>query len=333
VGREAPVHVLVIGGTQFFGWDLVEQLLDRGDHVTVVSRGRRRPPFWDRVEHVPGDRSDPRTVAAALRGRRFDAVVDNIAFQPQDVTSVLDALGPGAGHYLLTSSGAVYPDFAPPDVFRPVPEEAADLSLRGDGGYAEGKRACEQVLREQQTVPFTVIRPPIVQGPRDPTLRGWFWYQRIRDGGPVIVPRRYPAPIWRQAYSRDVASAIVLAAGNPAAFGKTYNVAGAEIVALEEFVRLAADACGVPDPVVVIPEDDLRRETPWYRPPFLHRFVLDISRATAELGFRPTPLDQWLRDTVRWHLEAELPPAPGYDRRAEERALASRRGDLRPPAG
>lgn len=320
------MHVLVIGGTRFFGWDLVEQLLERGHRVTVFSRGRSRPPFWDHVEHLSGDRTDPGAVAAALRGRRFDVVVDNVAFQAQDVRSVLEALGAGVGHYVLTSSGAVYPDLVPPDVFRPIPEEAADLSLRGDGAYAEGKRECERVLREQQTVPFTVIRPPIVQGPRDPTLRGWFWYQRIRDGGPVLVPRRYPAPIWRQAYSRDVAAALLLVAGNPVAFGKSYNVAGGEIVALEEFVRLAAEACGVPDPVVVMPEEDLRRDAPWYRPPFVHRFVLDITRATAELGFRPTPLDRWLPETVRWHLEADLPPSGGYDRRAEERALASRRG-------
>ncbi len=323
-GAGRLVDILVIGGTQFFGWDLVEMLLGRGHRVTVFSRGHRRPPFWDRIQHIAGDRRDHRAVVAALRGRRFDAVVDNIAFARPDVEAVLQALGGDAGHYLLTSSGAVYPDLPAPDIFRPIPEEAADLSRRGDGAYAEGKRECEQVLREQRAVPFTILRPPIVQGPRDPSLRGWFWYQRVRDGGPVLVPLRSPAAIWRQAFSRDVAAALVLAAGNPAAFGKTYNVAGDEIVALEEFVRLAAEICGVPDPVVPVPAEDLRREAPWYRPPFLHRFVLDTARIRAELGFRPTPLVRWLEETVRWHLDADLPPAPGYDRRDDERALALR---------
>ncbi len=318
------MDILIIGGTQFFGWDLVERLLDRGDRVTVFSRGQRRPPFWEQVQHIRGDRRDRRAVAASLRGRRFDVVMDNIAFERRDVEAVLEALGEGAGHYVLTSSGAVYPDLEPPEAFRPLPEEAADLSRRGDGAYAEGKRECEQALQDQRVVPFTVIRPPIVQGPRDPTLRGWFWYQRIADGGPVLVPLRYPVPIWRQAYSRDVAAALALAAGNPVAFGRTYNVASDEIVALEEFVRLAAGVCGVPDPVVAVPEDVLRREAPWYRPPFTHRFVLDTTRIRSELGFRPTPLARWLDETVRWHLGADLPASAGYERRGDERALARR---------
>jgi nucleoside-diphosphate-sugar epimerase len=318
------VDVLVIGGTQFFGWDLVERLLGRGDRVTIFSRGQRRPPFWERVTHIAGDRRDRRGVVAALRGRRFDVVVDNIAFGRADVEAVLDALGDGAGHYVLTSSGAVYPDLQPPEVFRPIPEEAADLARRGDGAYAEGKRECEQVLREQRVVPFTVIRPPIVQGPRDPSLRGWFWYQRVADGGPVLVPARHPVPIWRQAYSQDVAAALALIGGNPAAFGRTYNVASDEIVALEEFVRMAAEVCGVPDPVVPVPEDVLRRQAPWYRPPFVHRFVLDTTQIRIDLGFRPTPLSRWLQDTVRWHLTSGLPASAGYDRRGDEVALAHR---------
>jgi 2'-hydroxyisoflavone reductase len=34
------VRVLVIGGTVFLGWALVEAALDRGDEVTVFHRGR-----------------------------------------------------------------------------------------------------------------------------------------------------------------------------------------------------------------------------------------------------------------------------------------------------
>ena len=69
--------------------------------------GGRRPPFWERVAHIAGDRTDRGAFVTALRGKRFDVVVDNIAFVRADV-------------------------------------EAADLTLRGDLAYAEGKRECEQ---------------------------------------------------------------------------------------------------------------------------------------------------------------------------------------------
>ncbi len=206
--------------------------------------------------------------------------------------------------------------------FRPIPEDAADLSLREDLAYAEGKRACEQALHDQRAFPFTIIRPPIVQGPDDPSRRGWFWIQRVADGGPVLVPQKYPSCVWRQAYSGDIAAAVLRAAGNPAAFGKTCNVASEEITTLDDFVRLVAEILGKPDPVVPVPHAVLSKEAPWYRPTFPHRFVMDITRIKQDLGFSPAPLVQWLTETVQWHLEAGLDPSGGYDRRTEEISLA-----------
>jgi nucleoside-diphosphate-sugar epimerase len=89
-------------------------------------------------------------------------------------------------------------------------------------------------------------------------------------------------------------------------------------------VRLAAEICGISAPILPVPEDILRQQASWYRPPFAHRFVLDTTRIKGELDFRPTPMERWLEDTVRWHLAAGLPPSADYDRRADERTLARR---------
>ena len=70
------MHVLVIGGTRYMGRIAVQSLLDRGDEVTVYSRGNSRPEWWDRVAHVAGDRTDTEAFQAALKGRTFDAVLD-----------------------------------------------------------------------------------------------------------------------------------------------------------------------------------------------------------------------------------------------------------------
>ena len=318
------MHVLVIGGTTFFGKHTVEALLARGHQVTIFSRGGRRPPFWDRVSHVAGDRTDHGAFVDALRGRRFDVVVDNIAFVRADVDAAADALGGRIAHYLLTSSGSVYPDFPSDARLRPIREDAADLTLRGDLAYAVGKRECEQAALEQEAFPVTILRPPIVQGPDDSSHRGWFWYERIADGGPVLVPERYPSAAWRQTFSRDVAQAILLAAGNAAAFGRTYNVASEEILTLEDFVRLAAEIIGRPDPVVHVSADRLTSDAPWYKPTYVHRFVMDTSRIETDLGLSPTPVRAWLEETIRWHLGTGLSPSTGYDRRADELGVARR---------
>jgi len=62
-------HVLVTGGTGFFGRRLVEYLVEQGERVRVL--GRRPMPCWQDnglIEHVRGDISDSRVIKDALAG-------------------------------------------------------------------------------------------------------------------------------------------------------------------------------------------------------------------------------------------------------------------------
>jgi nucleoside-diphosphate-sugar epimerase len=140
------MDVLIIGGTQFIGKCIVRKLLERGLAVTIFTRGRARPAFWKQVEHIIGDRRDEQRFEAQLAGRRFDAVIDTIAYDAAAVSAALRTFTGRIGHYLLCSSGAVYRDYPDWRQYRPVYEHDADLTYTGDLAYAEGKRAAEQVL-------------------------------------------------------------------------------------------------------------------------------------------------------------------------------------------
>src|SRR5713101_274594 len=66
---------LVIGGTLFIGRELVRRLLERGDRVTILHRGRSRLP--EGVDEIICDRNDETAVRQQLAGREFDVVFDN----------------------------------------------------------------------------------------------------------------------------------------------------------------------------------------------------------------------------------------------------------------
>lgn len=315
----------MIGGTEFFGKRAVERFLEEGWRVTVLSRGQRRPAWWDRVEHLLCDRTDRAAFAKALHGRTFDVVVDNIAYDVQNVASALEVLRGATGHYILTSTGAVY-DPPPEDRrFSPVQEQDATLVVRPDDTpYGAGKKRAERTLLDRaDDLPFTVVRPTVVQGPEDPTLRPWFWVQRILDGGPLLVPDDWPEPAWNHAYRDDVAELLVRAAGNPVAFGKAYNAAGTDTTTLVDYLRTAARTLGRDPEIVRVPVTVLRAALPTYRPPFGRRFVLDITRAVAELGYAPTPAARWIPWTVEDFAGASgLPASAGYADRAAELTFA-----------
>jgi nucleoside-diphosphate-sugar epimerase len=101
------MRVLIIGGTRYMGRLAVEQMLERGDDVTVFSRGNARPAWWDRVRHISGDRTDFPEFHAKLRGRSFDAVIDTRAFRKEQVESSHDTFHGSCGRYLMVSTGSV----------------------------------------------------------------------------------------------------------------------------------------------------------------------------------------------------------------------------------
>jgi len=254
-------HVLVVGGTEFFGKRAVERFLEEGWRLTVLSRGQRRPAWWDRVEHILCDRTDRAAFAQVLAGRTFDVVVDNIAYDAEDVTSALQTLRGVTGHYVLTSTGAVY-DPPPEDrLFSPVREEDATLGVRPDDApYGAGKKRAERTLLDgARDLPFTVVRPTVVPG------------------------------------------------------------TGGDTTTLVDYLRTAARVLRRDLEIVRVPQTVLRTALSSYRPPYSRRFVLDITRAVAELGYAPTAAVRWIRWTVEDFAGAVgLPPSAGYADRAAE---------------
>lgn len=83
------MRVLVLGGTQFVGKALVEDLVARGWDVSVLTRGIRPLTVEGVRRWYRADRRDPSTLDA-LAGERFDAVLDVSAYAAEDVGPVLE---------------------------------------------------------------------------------------------------------------------------------------------------------------------------------------------------------------------------------------------------
>jgi nucleoside-diphosphate-sugar epimerase len=320
------MKVLVIGGAGFIGRQVVRRLLEGGNDVTIFTRRNINLEPWMQVKAIIGDRSDRSGFRNSLMGRSFDAVIDLIAYNREDVEFFVKTPAKITGHYVLCSTGAVYRDYPGWDQCHPVEEEEADLTWKGDGSYCEGKREAELVLwslrGEERPFPFTIFRLSVVEGPHDSSGRTWFWIQRIADGEIVLVPRTVPSTIFRHVYVDDVAEAIAKSVGNSSAFNQAYNLAGSEILTLEDYVHAIAEVMDRKAKIVSAPFELIREQAglSGFEAPFMgERFVMSIGKAQRELGYRPTNLAKWLKPTVRWFLdEYHGPDSNGYDKRQFE---------------
>ena len=144
------LKLLILGGTGFIGPWQVRYAVERGHEVTIFNRGRSAPGLFKDVEELTGDRAANQL--DALKGRRWDAVIDNSASRadaPDWVRHSAGLLKDTADQYLLhldaiglrrLESRAGHGKRAAPDPGEHAELEARDaLSLRTVQGTGRGR--------------------------------------------------------------------------------------------------------------------------------------------------------------------------------------------------
>ena len=323
------LQVLVIGGTQFVGREIVARLVKRGHAVTVLHR-RDHHDLGPGIRNLQADRADLDRLGTLLRGERFEAVFD-LAYDwekrttPEQVEAAARACGDGLQRYVFMSSIAAY---------GPGLDHSEDAPLVPEGSpnpYASDKAGAEQRLfrmHAEAGFPVTTFRPPFIHGPRQPFYREQFFWDRLLDGRAIILPDDGEAPSpW--VFAVDLAEACVRTLEVPAASGEAFNIGHAERTSQRDFVELLAAAAGVRPTLVPIPRAAIQAAggqlvgDHLYFGEFLdpppHTAVL--GKVTRLLSLTPTPFAEALRSGFAWY---RTQPRRPVDYAFEDRLLAGR---------
>lgn len=287
--------------------------------VETIAAGRQDRPYGTFTSYVAFDRTDEDQLARTLAQVQPDVVLDLACYQPAQIDAVARHFK--GERYVFISSG-VYPPLhgkrAREEDFRPLEgDPPAELD------YMDGKRWCETVLSRHDDVPWSVIRPPAIFGPADPSLRIAAYIQRIEDGGPVLVPAETYEWVANLAWVRDVGFACALACDpRKQTARKAYNIAF-EDVTFRDVLEGIARAFGTKANLQPIPFDELPDGASPYGPMPSRHAGYDISAARRDLGFEPSALEDALAETLAWYRVAR-PSHPGYANRARELEIARR---------
>lgn len=334
------IRVLLVGGSGLLSGAARETFLEAGYRVTVLSRGIRPLPPHPRLEELRADRCDVASLADALGGRSFDMTVDFLAYCADDVRRLFAVPGFQPGRLVMISSGQVYlvtegkkPPFREEDSDAPLMAAPREGTRdRREWDYGMGKRAAEEALRregESRGIRTLALRLPVVQGEGDgwASRRLWAWLERMKDGGPVLLPDGGKQTV-RFVYSGDVALALRrLLEGEAWPEAAALNLAQPAESTLREFLGLVASCAGLEPDFLPVPAEDLRAaELADTCAPYWGGWCSRPAPAAAFLlGFTARDPHEYLPSVVRAHLAAALPGShPGYARRDEELRLASR---------
>ncbi|WP_028399701.1 NAD-dependent epimerase/dehydratase family protein [Ectobacillus panaciterrae] len=188
------MKILILGGTRFLGRHIAQEALRRGYAVTLFNRGNNNEVFRN-VEILLGDRDG---TLKALKGRKWDAVIDTCGFVPRTVSKAAKVLGDNINHYTYISSISVYKDWIPLGITESYPvqtmsAEEADEVTKDTAGpvyeyYGPLKALCEQEAQQQMPGKVLNVRAGQIVGSFDYTDRLPYWVKRVAMGGRILCP-------------------------------------------------------------------------------------------------------------------------------------------------
>jgi 2'-hydroxyisoflavone reductase len=189
-----PKTLLILGGTGFIGPHLTKEASRLGWRVTHFNRGKRSPDGVADVETLIGDRNGQ---IDALRGRKWDVVIDDTGQIPKYVKMSAELLAPNVGYCLFISSISAYASLAKPNDEHSATGKLADPNIdkTTNETYGPMKALCEQYSAEAFKGRASIVRPGYIVGPLDGSDRFTYWPVRASKGGEMMAPGTPHDPI------------------------------------------------------------------------------------------------------------------------------------------
>ncbi len=298
------MKVLLIGGTGLISTAIVNHLVERGDEVTVYNRGVTPRRIPKSVKEMKGNRWDYPAFENQMKDVKVDAVIDMVAFAPENAESVLRAFKGRVKHIVVCSTVCVYGG--------PMTKLPADDNEphRPVGEYGKNKSKIESILLAadgKDGLHTTAIRPSYTTG-KGAEYPGLLFDNslpnRLKAGLPVIVMDDGRAA-WAVAHISDVGRAFANSLLNPKAYGQAYHATSDEHTTWDGVYKAMADAVGGKFNPVHIPTDWLYEQAPRRSVgvKFIYQYpsIFDNTKAKRDLGFKTTvPLVETWRRQFAW---------------------------------
>lgn len=301
------MRLLILGGTGFIGPHEIDYALERGHEITMFNRGKTAPDMFPDVERLIGDRNGQ---LDALKGREWDAVIDNSGFFPRHVRESAELLKGNVDTYLFVSSISAYDSDAltvEDDEFtakyaamdRPLDESE---HIYGPT-YGARKALCEQEVSKVFGDKAINVRPGIITGPGDPTDRLRHWLIRMVAGNEILVPGSEDWPV-QYIDARDMSNWMIRLLERGQATGPYNAVGGVEPYTAGPLLTGLQDALGSTSKLTWVDWDfilERHEQPPMYFPwfpgdasPFMQ---VNNDRALAT-GLEFRPIEDTAKDMV-----------------------------------
>lgn len=325
--------ILITGASGFVGGYLVEEAMHLGFETFAGIRASSNTQYLESLgaQYFIHDFSDAEQLSIDLAKYNFDIIVHNAGLTAassldqlmkvncgtlQTLVNALRSTGKTLPHIVYISSLAAY---GPAD-FQSDGIVSNDSTPNPVTNYGRSKLAAERWLKEQSDVPYTIIRPTAVYGPRD--MEFLPVYKSVQSG--IGLQVGFGDQMLTFIYVKDLAK-VIINASMQQPYQKAYFVTDGAVHEARQYTKLISNALNkkaihikLPVPVV----SGIAALSEWIgqrrgKYPVLNRdkvaelksrsWVCDIQTLKKDLNFAPSyDLESGLRETLAWCKHCKL---------------------------
>jgi nucleoside-diphosphate-sugar epimerase len=254
------MKLLFIGGTGLISSACSDLAIERGHELFLLNRSvSAKYPAPKHSTILQADiHADSTHLSKLLTGHHFDAVVDFIAFTPEDIARDISLFRDKTDQFVFISSASAYQ--------KPLQNylitEVTPL-VNPFWEYSRSKIACEELLMQtyrKDEFPVTIIRPSHTYGPSQIPLcvsswqHPWTVISRIKRGNKVIISGDGTS-LWVLTWNADFAKGLVGLLGNQKAIGEAFHITSDQALSWNQIYLEVYQALGQTPNMVHIPAD------------------------------------------------------------------------------
>jgi nucleoside-diphosphate-sugar epimerase len=255
------MKVLFIGGTGNISTACTQIATSKGMEVYHFNRQKSTSKTSpESVKTITGDIHSAADRKKINKFAPFDVVANFIAFIPDQVKADIAQFTTITKQYIFISSATVYKK--PPDHYI-ITEECPLENPFWE--YARNKIACEQLLRSQHKMDYTIVRPSYTYSeswiPVALTARSYSPVFRIKNGLPIISHGDGES-LWVNTHAHDFARAFVGLFGNSSALNNHFHITSDEVLTWDQIYHIIGKVIGKVPYLIHIPSDFINRYDP-----------------------------------------------------------------------